>query len=783
MASGSRRRRSRKSDNPFGNQGCSPLRLFKSVAALAALLTLAAVAAGLVIGIAQIIIQSRDLPSVQVISAYSPEESTRIYFADEDERGRPKVMAVLAATNRKPVKLSQINPWLIKATIAVEDVRFYQHHGVDYVGIVRALFRNIAGGDITGQGASTITQQLARNIEEFELSRQKVFSRKIREAVLARRIESLFSKDEILELYLNTIYYGNGAYGAEAAAQVYFQKPASKLTLGEAAYLAGLPQRPAFYSQNQSRALARRAIVLDRMVAAGYITPAQAEEARKEEVPEPRPVASGARIYGAPYFVGYVVRKLKSLYGEERLTRGLQVYTTLDSRMQEHAERVLREGVRRSGYANQGCLVCVDNKTGDIRAMVGGLDYKRDQFNIVTQGRRQPGSSFKPIVYTAAIDTGVCDLNTTYRDDPDFPWRGRDRWIPKNYGGRYSYANVTVRDAIRRSLNTIAVKVAVRTGLKVVTEYARRMGITTPLDEYPPLALGASAVHPIDLCKAYSVFPNEGELRMPRGILRVLDPNGELLDEPPVEEQDTRIQPSTIQQMNEALREVVRRGTGTAAASIPGACGKTGTTNDNRDAWFAGYTPELTAVVWVAREQRSAGRVRYLSMPGATGGRLCAPIWRDFMARALEIQAEEARKEEAREAEEKLREKVQESGEEGGPAPIEQPAETLLDGEPQTGTEPTTPPGEGAPATGTAPPEPAQQQPTTISDTHQPAPPPPRPEPPRPDPGSELIRVRLCAETGDQATIWCPVTIDRTLPRRSIPRMCRTHRPPPGEGR
>jgi penicillin-binding protein 1A len=697
-------------------------------------------------------------------------------------------MAVLAAANRRPVKLDQISKHLIHATIAVEDARFYHHRGVDYLGIVRALIRNLTGGDIRGQGASTITQQLARNIETLGVGRKKVLDRKLREAVLARRIEELFTKDEILELYLNTIYYGNGAYGAEAASQAYFRKPASELTLSQAAYLAGIPQRPVYYSQNRDAAMARRDVVLGRMVAAGYITPQQRDEAAKEPIEPHKAVVTGSRIYGAPYFVDYVVRELQRLYGPEKARSGLSVYTTLDSRMQNLAEDVIKSGVRESGYANQGCLVSMDNQTGFIRAMVGGVDYDRDQFNIVTQGLRQPGSSFKPIVYTAAIDTGVCDLNSRFRDDPNFPWRGHDKWVPKNYGGRYSYSSVTVRDAIRRSLNTVAVKVAVQTGIDVVIQYARTMGITTDLEPYAPLALGASAVHPMELCVAYSVFANEGKRIQPMGIFRVMERNGLLLDEFSGDKTDTGIQPATMQQMNEALREVVLHGTGTAAASVPEARGKTGTTDDNRDAWFAGYTPELSTVVWVAREKRQGKRVLYLSMPGATGGKLCAPIWRNFMQKAVDLEHEATQREARRKAEEtppprktpeeKAAEQAQSQSEppaNGTDNATQSPSET----EPGAVEPPPLPPvpSEPIPPSGPGRSQPSAERSHSATRTEQP------PAPARPDPGSEIVRVRLCAETGMLATLYCNVTIERNMPRRDVPPVCRKHRPPPGEGR
>jgi 1A family penicillin-binding protein len=719
---------------------------------------------------------SRDLPSISDIANYAPEESTRIYYSDVGSDGKPILMAALAAANRQPVKLDKISKYLQDAMIAIEDERFRQHSGVDYWGIARALVRNVTGGRLTREGASTITQQLARNITSLGLGREKAVKRKLAEAILARRIEEMFTKDEILELYLNTIYFGNGAYGAEAASRAYFHKPASRLTLSEAAFLAGLPQRPVYYSspKNREAAIARRNLVLDSMLAQNMITREQHDEAMLAQITTYRAVATGNRVNGAPYFVDYIVKELGRLYGPDKARSGLRVFTTLDSRIQRLAEDAVRRGVRRSGYANQCGLICIENRTGRIRAMVGGMDYERDQYNTVTQGARQPGSTFKPIVYTAAIDTGKCDLNSTYRDDPNYPWRGRDKWIPQNYGGRFSYASVTVRNAIRRSLNSVVVKVAYETGVPAIIEYARKMGITTDLAPYLPLALGASAVRPIELCSAYSVFANTGRRAVPNGIYRVLERNGELLDEFGPQLQETGIKPSTLQQMDEALRDVVLRGTGTAAASVPDARGKTGTTSDNRDAWFVGYTPELTTAIWVAREQRlNNGRVRYLEMSGMTGGRLCAPIWSEFMGQAVPLQRESEREAAARAATE---------------TPPPRKEKSLQESEPLSDTP------NGAPETAPTPGDGAMTQPEERIEEPGPLPPPEirsapsapsterEPPPPQPDPMAEIVRVRLCAETNQLATAYCPVTIERTMARRDVPGRCRRHRAPPGEG-
>ncbi|NLI01285.1 MAG: PBP1A family penicillin-binding protein [Chthonomonadales bacterium] len=745
------------------------------------LLILVAIAAGVVLLLILFVDTSRDLPSISDIANFSPEESTQIYYSDTGPDGKPLLMAALAAANRRPVKLEQMSPYLRDAIVAIEDTRFRQHRGVDYIGIGRALFRNLTGGNLKGEGGSTITQQLARNISSLGLTRQKLLDRKVAEAILARRIEELFDKDEILELYLNTIYFGNGAYGAEAASRAYFRKSAAKLTLSEAAFLAGLPQRPVYYSNHRDAAMKRRDVVLDRMLELKMIGRAEHDDAVLERLDPKRVVVTGNRVMGAHHFVDYVVKHLTQLYGADKTRSGLRVYTTLDSRMQKLAEDAVRSGVRRSSYATQCGLICIENRTGRIRAMVGGMDYDRDQFNTVTQGARQPGSAFKPIVYTAAIDTGKCDLNSRYRDDGNYPWRGRDKWLPQNYGGSFSHASVTVRDAIRRSLNSVAVKVAYETGVLTIIDYARKMGITTDLAPYLPLALGASAVRPIELCSAYTVFANQGKRAVPTPVFRVLERNGVLLDEFGSQTEETGIRLGTLQQMDEALREVVLRGTATGAASVPDAHGKTGTTSDNRDAWFVGYTPELTTAIWVAREERLPnGRVRYREMPGMTGGRLCVPIWAAFMGKAVPLQREAEREQAERAATETPPPKKDKALEETEPLAKEPGVQ-----------------GEPAPETGTgaevAPPiqgdERIDEPPPLEPVNERPAPPPPAtpPEraqpPPRVNPRDEQVRVRICAETMRKATDYCPVTIERSMPRRDVPGECRRHRPPPGEDR
>jgi len=734
---------------------------------------------------------SKTLPSVTDIGNLSSSEGTKIFYADG------KIMAILSSENRLPIKLADTGKYLAAATVAIEDKRFYEHPGIDMHGVARAIWRNITHRDMFGQGASTITQQLARNINELGLTKEKKLRRKVAEAILAMRLEQTYSKDEILELYLNQVYYGNGAYGVESAARAYFHKSAKELSLGESAMLAGLPQRPSLFSENTDAAYRRRDEVLDRMVENGKIAADDRDKARAEAVKMYKARPQQSHIYGAPYFVNYVISQVeRDVRGNSDnnmgpVYNGWKIYTTLDSRIQDCAEKSLQDGISKYGrYANQGALISIDPKTGYIRAMVGGLDFKRQQFNVVTNGNRQAGSSFKPIVYTSAIDTGVCDLDKTYIDDPTFAGEHEgNTWHPKNYGGKYSHKSITVLSAIEHSTNTVAVKVAMETGLKTVIDYAHRMGISSEIDAYPTLALGAwsTGVKPIELCSAYTVFANNGKRAIPTGILKVVASNGDVIEEASPRYDDPQIKDETIQLMNRALRGVVESGTGTAAAAVPNAHGKTGTTSDNRDAWFAGYTPELTTVVWAG----------YMEMPGATGGHLCAPIWRDFMIKAVPIQQIANR--DNGQSPSSLTETGAQATKQTPPnsnkplptnpvtvpgnpdmgpnttAPVQDPSN--LDG-----TTTTTP----GPSPDVIPPSAGQNPGAAAVTSHRPDTTARMSEPtgriaspaPRRDGGDDIITVLICADSGRRANEYCPTTISKRMARRSMPGICRVHHAP-----
>lgn len=555
---------------------------------------------------------------------YRPSDATRIFSSDG------VLLARLYKENRDVVKLEDIPDVMRKATVAIEDKRFYQHRGFDPLGIVRAAVSNVRGGGL-GQGASTITQQLARNIY---LSRRKTIARKLQELALAIALERKFTKSQILEMYLNEVYYGSGAYGVESAAQTYFGKDARDLTLAQASLIAGLTQRPSYYTpfNNPRAAAGRRGVVLAKMVEQGMISQAESDQARAE----PLKLSSRPRhiSWKAPYFVAYVIQQMGEEFGEPNLYRGgLRIYTTLDYEMQKAAEQCVREGVEsnRRRLVGNASLVAVDPASGYIRAMVGGVDFDKSQFNVVTQGQPQAGSTFKVFVYSAALQNGYSPNDTIVDERVWLRGRSRAPW-PMNYDNRYSGRH-TLRYMVAWSRNVPAVKLAQAVGIDEVIKYARALGVTAALPEDLTLALGSAAVPPLEMARAYCTFANGGHAVKSFPVTRVTTADGSTLkDYRPVK---TRVlTESTAEGMDRMLREVVTRGTGTSVyRSVRDARGKTGTTDEDMHAWFIGYTPELVAAVWV-------GNDRPIPMRQVWGGNVCAPIWSSFMRTALPIQHE-----------------------------------------------------------------------------------------------------------------------------------------------
>jgi 1A family penicillin-binding protein len=566
-----------------------------------------------------------------------------------DSDGEP--MGTLATVNRRVVPLDSLPEFLPQAVLAVEDRRFYSHGGVDWKRFGGALLRNVRARGVE-EGGSTITMQLARNLFPDRLDyRDRSIRRKVMEVRIARQIERHFDKRKILELYLNHIYLGEGAYGVEAAAQTYFGKPASQLTLAEAALIGGLPQSPSRLNprENRDAARTRRDLVLREMAKAGYITAEQAREAVGTPVRLSRREARGER---GSYFMERVRRELEERVGPEFYTAGLRVYTTLDRAAQRAAEEEVArqadaiEAGRFGAYRHptypeakgetedgqttylQAAAVVMDARSGAVRALVGGRDYDDSNFDRVWQGMRQPGSAFKPFVYLTALERSIPPTRKIEDAPVQIRLARNQVWEPKNYTGRYD-GPITVREALTRSKNTVTVRLAQELGMGSVIETARQMGISTPIPNVPATALGSAEVKPIELVRAYAALANGGWLPEPYVIERIEDRHGTVVyqAEP---QRDRVVDPATAYVLTTMLRDVVDRGTGTPvrAAGYRGpAAGKTGTTNGATDIWFVGYTPELVGAVWFGLD-RPQTIVRE-----ASGGTIAAPVWGRMMAR------------------------------------------------------------------------------------------------------------------------------------------------------
>ena len=568
------------------------------------------------------------LPEISSLQSYNPPMVTEVLDADH----RP--LAYWYEEKRWPVPITRMPDRLIQAFLAAEDSRFYEHPGIDFMGVLRAILRNVEAGGIV-QGASTITQQVTRSLL---LSPEKSWLRKVKEAILAWQIDAVLTKDEILTIYLNQIYLGQGTYGVESAARTYFAKHVDDLSLAECALFAGLPQAPSRYNPARHMDLAkkRQDYVLRRMVEEGYITPDEAEDAKKipiilkRETLDPPP--------GANYFLAEVKKELKARYGKKRLlTDGLTVVTTLKTEWQAKADEAVLQGLddlcqRHTKDSDldgsvQAALVAIEAKTGAVRALWGGRDFKKSQFNLATQGMMQPGSAFKPIIYAAALSKKFVAPNSVVVDEP-ISLPGADRytpWEPDNFDKTYM-GPITIRTALTHSRNIISVKIAKIVGLRPIHDLAFHMGIEAPLANNLSISLGSSAVPLIQMLRAYSTFPNLGRSVKPQFIQEVRNREGEVIEklEPVFEEV---IDPITAFQMAYLLKGVVQNGTGRKAKvlGIP-AAGKTGTTDDFRDAWFIGFTPGVIAGVWVGRKDKKS--LGYLE----TGGKVACPIWTSFMS-------------------------------------------------------------------------------------------------------------------------------------------------------
>jgi penicillin-binding protein 1A len=569
-----------------------------------------------------------DLPGIDALKDYRPSIASRVYD-DTNE-----LIDEFFLEDRKVVRIAEVPKIVRYAFVAAEDSRFYQHQGLDMQSISRAIFKNVGAGHIV-QGGSTITQQVAKMMY---LSPEKKYTRKLKEAILAYKIDKYLSKDEILNLYLNQIYLGHGTYGIESAALGYFGKSAKDLKLPEAAMLAGLPKAPSNYSPflHYEKAKQRQIYVLTRMMEDGYIS--QNELAIASAAPlKLRPIKPKDKV--AAYFVETVRRYVQEKYGADVLYKeGLSIYTTLNLSAQKYARDAVEKGLAeledREKYQRglvQGALFCMDVKTGAIRAMVGGRDFNKSEFNRATQSRRQPGSAFKPLIYTAAFDKGL-NPSSIFVDSPislEDPSQEGGIWKPKNFDEKF-LGPITMRTALVQSRNVVTVKILQEIGVDYAVSYAMNMGITSPLVRTLSLALGVSGVTLQELVQAYGVLTDQGKKVTPYFIKKIVDRTGNVFEETKVQSEQV-IDPRIAFITTYVMQDVVISGTGTRVRSIgrPVAA-KTGTTNDMRDAWFIGSTPSLIAGVWVGFDQEaSLGKQE-------VGGRAAAPIWLYFMGKFLQ---------------------------------------------------------------------------------------------------------------------------------------------------
>lgn len=592
-------------------------------------------------------------PTAETIENFAPRQASLVL----DARGG--VLGQFYRERRTLIDIDSLPRHVPMAFVAIEDKRFFEHEGVDPVRIVAAVRDNIIKG-WGGPGGSTISMQLARNLFPQQLPASETsVRRKVAEIKLAMQMERRFSKRRILELYLNHIYLGSGAYGVEAAARSYFGKPARELSVVEAATIAGLPQAPSAYDprRHPERAERRRNVVLQAMADARVITQAQADDAKASPLALSPP--GGAR--GAPYFVEAVRRELEDRFGELLYTGGLRIHTAIDPVLQRTAEQGLEEQLRQiergtfGGFRGptyqqftaglvpgqavthtpylQGIVVALDPATGLVRALVGGRDFRQSQFNRAVQALRQPGSSFKPFVYAAALEHGRSP-SSGISDGPLTINIGSEAWSPKNYDGTYG-GWTSLRSALRNSRNLATIRLGRETGIENVRALAARTGLQTRIPGYPSVYIGSAGVYPIDMMAAYASFANGGWRVEPQLVARVENHRGELLWAPAPPPRRA-VEPGIAWILTDMLREVVDRGTGYLARDpsvgrlpyeVP-AAGKTGTTNDNTDVWFVGYTPDLLAGVWMGFDTPRP------IMAGATGGTLAVPVWARVMRTA-----------------------------------------------------------------------------------------------------------------------------------------------------
>lgn len=587
----------------------------------------AAMAGGLV-GLA---LSFRDLPDVRVLKGYVPIETTYIYDINGELIAR-----LHGDINREVVTLDRISPHLKRSVLAMEDAYFYTHKGIDPNGIGRAILANFnAGGTV--EGGSTLTQQLVKNLF---LSNERSLNRKVAEAVLAMRVEQVFTKEQILEMYLNQVFWGRNTNGAETASQNYFGKSSADLTLGEAAMLAGTIQAPSVFNpvDNFAEAKKRQGLVLDRLAELNWATSAEIKAAKAQKIVVKK-TGTSYEASRVPYVSQAVTAELEEKFGKDVILQGgLRVQTTIDLKLQRIAEEVSADGSKelseRGANANQLALVAVDPRTGFVKALVGGVgEFDKNQFNRAVLARRQLGSSFKPFVYYAAFATGNYTPDSVIDDSPMTIPDGDEPYVPRNYDNKFS-GSISIRQAIAVSRNIPAIKLGIEVGADNVIAICRKLGINSPIKPVVSLPLGAADVTPMEVAGAYAVFASGGYKSKTTMIARVTDRNGNLvLDNTPKPE--LILDPIAVSYLTDALRGVVTNGTATEAQLSEGrpVAGKTGTTSDFRDAWFVGYVPQLSVAIWIGNDDYSP------MSNGVTGGVYVTPIWRRFMEKALAGQA------------------------------------------------------------------------------------------------------------------------------------------------
>lgn len=586
-------------------------------------------------------------PSIQAFQAYRPPEATRVFAMDGSR------LADLSPERRTVVALAAIPASVRDGFVAVEDRRFREHGGVDFRGVARAIVRNVTARSFE-EGFSTINMQLTRNVFARDLPRSSKLRRKFCEVRLAGQVDAAYEKAEILRLYVNQVYMGSGLYGVEAASQAYFGKPVADVSVAEAALLVGLVKNPEGYNprRNPDRALRRRNIVLDVMAREGVIDAATATAAKDQAIALAPPLdAAGS----APWFVAAVRAELRDRFGDDADTRGLRVYTGLDPVVQQAAAEALAGQIARieagdfGRYRNpvptagqklapakgdgspylQGMVLVLDAKTGDVRALVGGRDYVHSSFDRAFEGRRQPGSAFKPIVYAAALQAGLPAGERIETTPVSLTSAGTPVWRPDDMV-HDTVTSLSVRDALARSSNYAAIRVGRYAGENNVIAMARRLGITTDIPAVPSIFLGAADVVPAEFVSAYATLANGGYRVRPRLVERVEDAAGKVLWESNPEPERV-LDPAVAFLTINLMEDVVNRGTGAAVRargfSLP-AAGKTGTTNEAKDVWFMGATPDLVAGVWLGFDQPAT------ILPNGSGGRLAAPVWADVMKAA-----------------------------------------------------------------------------------------------------------------------------------------------------